>query len=88
MAYRIGYLVGTSRPAPSTAGSRRRSSASHPPELEFHEIAIRDLPPVQPPDHDADYPPSARTLKEAIAASDGILFVSPPEYNRSIPPVP
>jgi chromate reductase, NAD(P)H dehydrogenase (quinone) len=31
-----------------------------------------------------DFPPAGRALKEAIEASDGILFVSP-EYNRSIP---
>ncbi|GIG20255.1 FMN reductase [Cellulomonas chitinilytica] len=83
MAYRIGYLVGS-----LASGSINRRLATAlvglaPPELEFHEIAIRDLP-LYSPDHDADYPPSARTLKEAIAASDGILFVSP-EYNRSIP---
>lgn len=35
-------------------------------------------------DYDADYPPEGRALKDAIAASDGILFVSP-EYNRSVP---
>src|SRR5690606_26486877 len=31
-----------------------------------------------------DYPPEGRALKEAIAASDAILFVTP-EYNRAIP---
>ncbi len=55
-----------------------------PPELEFHEIAIKDLP-LYSADYDADFPPAGRELKDAIAASDGILFVSPPEYNRSIP---
>jgi chromate reductase, NAD(P)H dehydrogenase (quinone) len=54
-----------------------------PEELEFTEIPIKDLP-LCSHDHDADYPPEARALKDAIGASDGILFVSP-EYNRSIP---
>jgi chromate reductase len=54
-----------------------------PEELEFTEIPIKDLP-LYGHDHDADYPPEARALKDAIGASDGILFVSP-EYNRSIP---
>ena len=36
------------------------------------------------PDFDADYPPEARALKEAISRADAVLFVSP-EYNRSIP---
>src|SRR4029078_1789736 len=35
-------------------------------------------------DFDDDYPPVARALKDAIAAVDAVLFVTP-EYNRSIP---
>ncbi len=83
MARTIGYLVGS-----LASGSINRRLATAliglaPPELEFREIPIRDLP-LYSPDYDADYPPVARALKEAIEASDGILFVSP-EYNRSIP---
>ena len=33
---------------------------------------------------DEDYPPEALDLKEAIARSDAVLFITP-EYNRSIP---
>ena len=47
------------------------------------EIPIRDLP-LYSYDYDADYPPVAKALKEAIASSDAVLFVTP-EYNRSIP---
>ncbi|MBO9555012.1 NADPH-dependent FMN reductase [Cellulomonas sp.] len=83
MARTIGYLVGS-----LASGSINRRLATAliglaPSELEFHEIPIRDLP-LYSPDYDADYPPVARALKDAIEASDGILFVSP-EYNRSIP---
>ena len=47
------------------------------------EISIKDLP-LYNRDHDDDYPPVARALKDAIAAVDAVLFVTP-EYNRSIP---
>jgi chromate reductase, NAD(P)H dehydrogenase (quinone) len=54
-----------------------------PPDLEFTEIPIGDLP-LYSQDYDSDYPPEARALKEAISSSDAVLFVTP-EYNRSIP---
>ena len=54
-----------------------------PPELKMREIPIGDLP-LYSYDYDADFPPPARALKDAIAAVDAILFVTP-EYNRSIP---
>lgn len=54
-----------------------------PQDLEFAEIPIGNLP-LYSPDFDQDYPPEALVLKEAIAAADAVLFVSP-EYNRSIP---
>ena len=54
-----------------------------PAGLELTEISIKDLP-LYNRDHDDDYPPVARAFKDAIAAVDGVLFVTP-EYNRSIP---
>jgi chromate reductase len=54
-----------------------------PPELQLREIPIGDLP-LYSYDYDKDYPASGRALKDAIAASDAIMFVTP-EYNRSIP---
>jgi NAD(P)H-dependent FMN reductase len=54
-----------------------------PPELMLSEIAIKELPHYSS-DYDADYPPVARALKQAIADVDAVLFVAP-EYNRSIP---
>ncbi|KNH18285.1 ACP phosphodiesterase [Arthrobacter sp. ZBG10] len=81
--YKIGYFVGS-----LAAGSINRILAKAlisvaPDDLEFTEIPIKDLP-LYSYDYDADFPPAGRALKEAIEASDGILFVSP-EYNRSIP---
>jgi chromate reductase, NAD(P)H dehydrogenase (quinone) len=81
--YRIGYFVGS---LSSTSINRVLSRALvrlAPQNLELTEIAIGDLP-LYSPDFDSDYPPQARALKEAIAGSDGVLFVTP-EYNRSIP---
>ena len=83
MTYRIGYLVGS-----LSASSINRTLAKAlirlaPDDLELHEIGIGDLP-LYNRDLDEDYPASARAFKDAIEASDGILFVSP-EYNRSIP---
>ena len=81
--FKIGYFVGS-----LAAGSINRTLSKAliklaPEELEFTEIPIKDLP-LYSYDYDDDYPPVARQLKDAIASSDGILFVSP-EYNRSIP---
>ena len=81
--HKIGYFVGS---LSSTSINRTLSKALlelAPDDLEFTEISIRDLP-LYSQDFDADFPPPARALKQAIEASDGILFVSP-EYNRSIP---
>ncbi|WP_173924209.1 NADPH-dependent FMN reductase [Agromyces sp. Marseille-P2726] len=81
--FKIGYFVGS---LSSTSINRTLSKALiklAPPELEFTEIPIGNLP-LYSQDYDAAYPPEAQALKQAIEASDGILFVSP-EYNRSIP---
>jgi len=81
--HKIGYFVGS---LSSTSINRTLSKALlklAPDDLEFTEIAIRDLP-LYSQDFDADFPPPARALKQAIEASDGILFISP-EFNRSIP---
>src|SRR4030095_5302788 len=81
--YQIGYFVGS---LSSKSINRILSKALirlAPHDLEFTEIPIGNLR-LYSPDHDADYPPEARALKDAIAGSDAVLFVTP-EYNRSIP---
>nr|WP_201469456.1 NADPH-dependent FMN reductase [Microbacterium hydrocarbonoxydans] len=83
MAYRVGYFVGS---LSSTSINRILATALiglAPDDLEFFEIPIRDLP-LYSQDYDADYPPIAVALKEAIDSADAVLFVTP-EYNRSIP---
>jgi chromate reductase, NAD(P)H dehydrogenase (quinone) len=81
--YQVGYFVGS---LSSTSINRTLSRALirlAPKDMEFTEIPIGNLP-LYSPDHDANYPPEAAALKDAIAASDAVLFVTP-EYNRSIP---
>jgi len=83
MTYKVGYFVGS---LSSNSVNRILSKALikvAPEDLEFTEIAIDKLP-LYSPDYDVDYPAEGRALKDAIAASDAILFVTP-EYNRSIP---
>jgi chromate reductase len=81
--YQVGYFVGS---LSSTSINRILSRALirlAPQDMEFTEIPIGALP-LYSPDYDASYPPEATALKEAIARSDAVLFVTP-EYNRSIP---
>ena len=81
--YRVGYLIGS-----LAKGSINRKLANalvrlSPPQLDMTEISFRDLP-LYSYDYDSDYPPAGRAFKDAIAAVDAVLFVTP-EYNRSIP---
>ena len=81
--YRVGYFVGS---LSSTSINRTLAKALirlAPDDLEFSEIPIRDLP-LYSQDYDADFPPEARALKEAISGVQAVLFVTP-EFNRSIP---
>ncbi|MBE7325262.1 NAD(P)H-dependent oxidoreductase [Nocardioides sp. Y6] len=83
--YQVGYFVGS---LSSTSINRTLSKALMrlaPDDLEFTEIPIKDLPHYSP-DFDSDYPPEGLALKQAIADSQAVLFVTP-EYNRSIPGV-
>src|SRR5688500_18223526 len=81
--FKVGYFVGS-----LAKGSINRKLATAltrlaPPGLQMREIPIRDLP-LYSYDYDKNYPPEGRALKDALAAVDAVLFVTP-EYNRSIP---
>jgi chromate reductase len=81
--YKVGYFVGS---LAAKSINRTLSEALvrlAPHDLEFVEVPIKDLP-LYNRDFDADYPPEGRALKDAIAAVDAMLFVTP-EYNRDIP---
>ncbi len=81
--YDVGYFVGS---LSSTSINRILSRALlrlAPKDLTFTEIPIGTLP-LYSPDFDNDYPAEPQALKDAIARSQAVLFVTP-EYNRSIP---
>jgi chromate reductase len=81
--FKVGYFVGSLSSKSINRLLATALSKLAPPELELVEIHFKDLP-LYSPDHEANYPPVATALKNAIADSDAILFVTP-EYNRSIP---
>jgi chromate reductase len=81
--FKVGYLVGS-----LATGSINRKLAQAlvklaPAQLQMTKIPFKDLP-LYSYDYDSNYPPVARAFKDAIAAADAVLFVTP-EYNRSIP---
>ena len=81
--YTVGYFIGSlSRTSINRLLSKALARLA-PPELQMVEIAFRELP-LYSPDLEADYPPVAQALKDAIKAADAVLFITP-EYNRSIP---
>jgi chromate reductase, NAD(P)H dehydrogenase (quinone) len=81
--FTVGYFVGS---LSSTSINRVLSKALirlAPEDLTFTELPIGNLP-LYSPDFDNAYPPEPQALKDAIAACDAVLFITP-EYNRSIP---
>lgn len=81
--YKVGYLIGSLATASINRKLAKALVRLAPPALEMTEISFKDLP-LYSYDYDADFPPVARDFKQAIAAVDAVLFVTP-EYNRSIP---
>ncbi|MCQ9164507.1 MULTISPECIES: NADPH-dependent FMN reductase [unclassified Arthrobacter] len=85
MSYKVGVFVGSLASESINRKLARALLKLAPPELELVEIPIGDLP-LYNRDYDADYPPAGRAFKEAVAAVDALIFVTP-EYNRSVPGV-
>jgi len=81
--YKVGYFVGSLAKESINRTLSKALIKVAPPELQFEEIPIGNLP-LYSYDYDADYPPEGRALKDAIASSDAVLFVTP-EYNRAVP---
>lgn len=81
--FKVGYFVGSLATASINRLLARALVRLAPAELEMTEIAFKDLP-LYSYDYDANYPAVATEFKNAIAAVDAVLFVTP-EYNRSIP---
>ena len=81
--YTVGYFIGSllvdlDQPDPVSALDPARAARSG-----VHRDPDREPAALQPGLR-RNYPPEAQALKEAIAAADALLFVTP-EYNRSIP---
>ena len=81
--FTVGYMVGSLAKASINRKLALALARLAPRELQLREIRIGELP-LYSYDYDKDYPPAGRALKDAIAAVDAVLFVTP-EYNRSIP---
>ena len=79
----VGYFVGSLSSTSINRSLSKALIALAPDGLEFNEIPIGNLP-LYSQDYDDAYPPEATALKDAISASDAILFITP-EYNRSLP---
>ena len=82
-SYKVGYFVGSLAKASINRLLAKALVRLAPDGLEMAEIPFKDLP-LYSYDYDANYPPVATDFKNAIAAVDAVLFVTP-EYNRSIP---
>lgn len=83
--YQIAVIVGSLR---KDSINRRLANALiklAPPEFSFKQLELGDLP-LYNQDDDANQAQSVRRLKNEIASSHGLIFVTP-EYNRSIPGV-
>ena len=83
--YQISVLVGSLR---KDSFNRKLANAIvklAPSEFSFKQVQIDDLP-LYNQDDDGNPAEPVKRLKGEIAASQGLLFVTP-EYNRSIPGV-
>ena len=81
--FTVGYFVGSLATRSINRLLAKALVSVAPPELALTEISFKDLP-LYSYDYDRNYPAVATAFKDAIAAVDAVLFVTP-EYNRSIP---
>ena len=75
MTYDVAALVGSLRKASLTRKAALAAMAAAPPSLTCRMVAI-DLP-LYNEDLEEAVPQSWRDFRQAIAASDAILFVTP-----------
>ncbi len=85
MAKQIGYVIGSLR---KESHNRKLANALiklGPPDFNFKELRIGDLP-LYNQDDDRSQAPEVQRFKSELRAVDAVMFVTP-EYNRSIPGV-
>lgn len=81
---KVGVFVGSLRKDAYSRQVARLLASLAPTALTLEVIEIRPLP-FYDPDLDTAAPPAAWTeFRQAVAAVDAVLFVTP-EYNRSVP---
>ena len=83
--YQIAVVVGSLRRESFNRKLAGAIAKLAPPEFQFKQLAIADLP-LYNQDDDANPSAPVKRIKADIAAAQGLLFVTP-EYNRSIPGV-
>jgi chromate reductase len=83
--YQIAVIVGSLRRESHNRQLANAIVKLAPAYLAFKHIEIGDLP-LYNQDDDANQSATVKRLKSEIAASQGLIFVTP-EYNRSIPGV-
>lgn len=83
--YNIALIVGSLRKDSFNAALAEGLTRLAPASFTFNKLRIDDLP-LYNQDDDSNQADSVKRLKSEIAASDGVLFVTP-EYNRSVPGV-
>ena len=83
--YRIAVVIGSLRRDSFNKKLALALIQLAPKDFSFDTLRIDDLP-LYNQDFDAKQPAEVLRLKSAIAAAQGLLFVTP-EYNRSIPGV-
>ena len=85
MSYRIAVVVGSLRRDSFNRQLAEALAKLAPQELQLQVVRIDDLP-LYNQDDDANQAEPVKRLKNDIAQSQGVLFVTP-EYNRSLPGV-
>lgn len=83
--YQIAVVVGSLRKESFNRKLANAVGKLAPSEFSFKQAEIGDLP-LYNQDDDAQPATAVKRLKAEIAASQGVLFVTP-EYNRSVPGV-
>jgi chromate reductase len=82
MPKQIGYVVGSLRKESLNRKLAHALIKLAPPDFNFKELKIGDLP-LYNQDDDKAQAPEVQRLKSELRAVDAVMFVTP-EYNRSI----
>lgn len=82
-SYQIAVIVGSLRKDSLNRALADAVARLAPSGLNFKQVRIADLP-LYNQDDDLNPSEAVKRFKQEIAASQGVLFVTP-EYNRSIP---